>query len=73
VKELETIRATGVAVDREEYTVGLTGVGRIVRDPYGPVAAISVPVPTPRFYGNEEQITRALIRICDECSASLGV
>lgn len=58
--ELATIRASGVAVDREEHTEGICAVGAAVFDPGGPVAAISVPVPVQRFGGREAELTAAV-------------
>jgi DNA-binding IclR family transcriptional regulator len=71
--ELERIRATGVAVDREEHTVGIAAVGGVISDPYGPVGAISVPVPAQRFAGNEETLASALHATCRAGSEMLGV
>ncbi len=70
--ELERIRADGVAYDREEHTEGICAVGAIVRDPYGPVGAISVPVPRPRFTGHERELAERLLQACTECSTLLG-
>lgn len=70
--ELDRVRADRVAYDREEHTVGICAVGAVVLDPYGPAAAISVPMPTQRFEGNEEKLAHALLRTCDECSEYLG-
>ena len=58
--ELAEVRRTGVAYDREEHTEGISAVAAVVRDPGGPVAAISVPVPTQRFTGNEERYADAV-------------
>jgi DNA-binding IclR family transcriptional regulator len=71
-EELAAVRADGVAYDREEHTLGICAVGAVVRDPYGPVAAISVPVPTQRFAGNEAELARVLLESCRECSIELG-
>ncbi len=60
LKELERIRHRGVAFDHEEHTEGICAAGVAVLDPDGPVGAISVPVPTPRFRGNERRYAQAL-------------
>lgn len=72
--ELERIRAAGgVAFDREEHTEGICAVGAVVRDAAGaPVAAISVPVPTPRFRRREARLGRAVAAVAREASALLG-
>lgn len=58
--ELADVRETGVAFDREEHTEGICAVGAAVGGSADPLAAISVPVPAPRFYGREEELTAAV-------------
>ena len=70
--ELEQVRATGVAYDREEYTSGIASVGTTVRDAVGSVAAFTVVVPASRFYDNEAKITAALLRVRDEIQMMLN-
>lgn len=71
-QELERVRAQGVAYDREEHTLGISAVGAVVNDAYGAVAAISIPVPTQRFKGNEARLAKALLKVCAACSDRLG-
>jgi len=71
-QELVRVREEGVAYDREEHTLGICAVGAVVRDPYGAVAAISVPVPAQRFAGNEPELARALVEVAAECSSGFG-
>jgi DNA-binding IclR family transcriptional regulator len=71
-EELERVRVQGVADDREEHTLGICAVGAVVNDPYGAVAAISVPVPAQRFIGNEAELARRLLAVCADCSRHLG-
>jgi DNA-binding IclR family transcriptional regulator len=70
--ELEVARQERVAYDREEHTLGICGVGCVVRDPVGRIASISVPLPAQRFYGDEQRVADALLRACDEIEAALG-
>ncbi|MGD0997235.1 MAG: IclR family transcriptional regulator C-terminal domain-containing protein, partial [Thermoleophilia bacterium] len=72
LRELDEIRKTGVARDREEFTIGISAVGTAVRDAVGSVAAITVVVPVTRFDGSEAQITAALVRTRDEIQAVLN-
>lgn len=63
--ELARVRRDGVAFDREEHTEGISAVGAAVVNaggggPPGVVGAISVPVPTARFRGNERAYARAV-------------
>jgi DNA-binding IclR family transcriptional regulator len=71
-EELVRVRAEGAAYDREEHTLGICAVGAVVNDPYGAVAAISVPVPAQRFVGNEAELARVLLEVCGACSRQLG-
>jgi DNA-binding IclR family transcriptional regulator len=70
--ELERVRASGVAYDREELTIGISAVGAAIRDAGSVVAALSIPVPTARFAGQEEHLSEMLLRTCAEVSATLG-
>jgi DNA-binding IclR family transcriptional regulator len=58
--QLAQTRARGVAFDHEEHTEGISATGAALLDEDGPVAAISVPVPTSRFRGNEARYTEAI-------------
>jgi DNA-binding IclR family transcriptional regulator len=69
--ELERARTAGIAYDREEYTIGVSAVGTVVRDAIGTVAAITVVMPAARFRGEEERVTAALLRTRDEIQSVL--
>jgi DNA-binding IclR family transcriptional regulator len=43
-----------------------------VRDPFGQLAAISVPMPTQRFAGREQEIADALVAARGEIVRTLG-
>jgi DNA-binding IclR family transcriptional regulator len=64
--ELEEIRATGLAYDREEHDSGISTVAIGARDPFGSVFALSVPVPTQRFAHERDEIVQALLDISAE-------
>ena len=49
VSELQKVRTNGVALDREEHTLGICAAGVAFVDPQGNHLAISVPVPAQRF------------------------
>jgi len=49
--ELEAVRRSGVAFDREEHSEGICAVGAAVRGPSGALCALSIPVPAARFHG----------------------
>lgn len=72
LSELDQVRNEGIAYDREEHTLGICGVGCVVRDPVGRVASVSVPLPAQRFYGDEKRVAGALRRACDEINAAFG-
>ena len=58
--ELESIRAAGIAIDREEHTEGICAVGAAIPVGGEPVAAISVPVPVQRFRASEAEVVSAV-------------
>jgi len=72
LKELETIRTSGVAYDKEEHTLGICAVGVVVRGPLNSTAALSIPVPSVRFYGNEVKLITALIETRDAINSRFG-
>lgn len=63
LEELELIRLEHIAYDREEHTEGICAVGTTVRDAMGSLAAITIPVPSIRFYGNEQRFSSALLHM----------
>ena len=65
LQELRTVRVEGVAFDREEYTEGICAIGAVVYGPANTIVAISIPVPSVRFYGNEESLVSELLQICE--------
>jgi DNA-binding IclR family transcriptional regulator len=64
LRELESVHQEGIAYDREEHTLGICAVGAVVYAPTDRFAAISIPVPTVRFYGNEEKLASQLLQTC---------
>jgi len=72
LNELESIRDSGVAFDRQEHTQGICAGGIAVVDAFGALAAISVPMPTQRFRGREAEIAEELLTTCASAVAALG-
>ena len=70
--ELDEVRRTGVALDREEHTIGICAVGALVHGPGGRLAAVTIPLPAQRFYGNEERLAGLLLGTCREIDAALS-
>jgi DNA-binding IclR family transcriptional regulator len=68
---LVEIRRTGVALDHEEHHLGISAVGTAIRNPYGLPAAVSIPVPSSRFEGREQELIDAIIAARDEIEAAL--
>jgi DNA-binding IclR family transcriptional regulator len=68
IEQLDTVRRLGYAEDREELTLGISAVGAVISDGFGPVAAVSVPVPTQRFTGNESSLAGSLVSAVAEMS-----
>jgi DNA-binding IclR family transcriptional regulator len=69
--ELAQITQTNVAFDREEHTEGICAVGAVVGNGDLP-AAISVPVPVPRFYGREDELAAAVRAAATAASDALA-
>jgi len=58
--EINEIRSTGVAFDRDEHTDGISAAGIAARAAGGNFVAISVPAPTERFLTHQDRIVSAL-------------
>jgi DNA-binding IclR family transcriptional regulator len=72
LSELEHVRRDGFATDREEHTLGICAIGTALDTQGGPVAAVTVPLPTQRFHGNEGEVVAALMRIRDAINGALA-
>ena len=68
---LATVRKTGIAYNREEATHGICSAAIAIRGSSGALLAISVPVPSQRYWGLEEKITRVLLEVRKEALAAL--
>lgn len=60
--EIETVRSTGVAFDRDQHTVGISAVGAAFYDLQGDLYAMSVPTPSSRFQTHEKLLVDELAR-----------
>ena len=63
LKDLKSARRTGIALDREEHTLGICAAGVAMRDFLGNYVAISVPVPAQRFNAQQARIAQCLLAI----------
>lgn len=59
--ELDQIRETGVAFDREEHHEGICAVGVVVSTEGDDFVAISIPMPAQRFYGRENVLRSTIL------------
>ena len=57
-------RKEGVSFAREEHIHGICAVAQLLRMSMGNLSAVSIPVPSIRFYGNEEKLATALHNTC---------
>jgi DNA-binding IclR family transcriptional regulator len=69
--ELEEVRLTGIAYDREENSQGICAIATAVQTPGGETASISVVLPAARCCGEEKQIVASLLKTRDELQAVL--
>ncbi|OWW19295.1 IclR family transcriptional regulator [Noviherbaspirillum denitrificans] len=63
-KELEEIRRSGIAYDREEQSAGICAIAKGFRLPTGELASISIPVPSVRFGASEAMLAEAIESEC---------
>ena len=61
LEDLNLVRRESIAYDREEHTEGICALGTTIRDGMDNLAAITIPVPSVRFYGNEQNFVSALL------------
>jgi DNA-binding IclR family transcriptional regulator len=71
LRELDDVRRTGLAFDREENGPGICSVAVALTDIDGSVASMSVPMPAARFCEDEATVVAALVRTRDEVQAKL--
>jgi DNA-binding IclR family transcriptional regulator len=66
-------RRTGIAIDDEEHTEGISALGTGFVDPIGRVIALSIPVPTARFKRIRSQIAGPLLDARDAIVKALAI
>lgn len=71
IDQLAEVRRSGFACVRDEYTDGISAVGAVIEDQSGAMAAVSVPVPSQRFTGNEQRLSKMLLHSVEEINRSL--
>lgn len=59
-RELDEVRHTGIAYDREEHTLGICAIGMALQASDQNWYAVSVPLPAQRFYGQENRLAISL-------------
>lgn len=72
IKEIEACRRSGIALDNEEHTEGISAVGTGFIDPIGRAIALSIPVPTTRFKRNHQGLAAHLLAARNQILQSLG-
>ncbi len=73
LEELSRIRVERVAFDREEHTIGICAVGCAIGDVLDNLVAITIPLPSIRFYGNEQKLASRLLYTCDRIKNECGI
>jgi DNA-binding IclR family transcriptional regulator len=53
--ELEQVRTTGLGYDVKEHSERICAVATLVKDAMGGLAALTIAVPSERFYGREDE------------------
>ena len=72
MKEIEACRRTGIAVDNQEHTEGISALGTGFMDPMGRAIALSIPVPTTRFKRTHQALAAHLLAAREQILESLG-
>jgi DNA-binding IclR family transcriptional regulator len=71
--ELNNVRKQGIATDRQEHTEGISAVATVITNLPRGTAAISIPMPTQRFKGNEKRYAEALLAAREKINHALGL
>ncbi len=72
LKEIELVRRTGIAIDDEEHTEGISALGTGFLDPMGRAIALSIPVPTTRFKRIRQELGAHLLAARERIRSALG-
>jgi DNA-binding IclR family transcriptional regulator len=72
IAELDEVRRTSIAFDREEHTEGISAVGFAMRHGPATYAAISVPMPTARFELRVDELVAAVHAAREEALAAIA-
>jgi DNA-binding IclR family transcriptional regulator len=72
LKQIEICRRTGIAVDDEEHTEGISALGTGFVDPLGRAIALSIPVPTTRFKRIHHELGAHLLAARQRIREALG-
>ena len=72
MKDLAGIRASGVATDLEEHTLGISALGAAFTDKARQIYAVSIPIPAVRFQAKRANCQRLLLAAVDEIAKALN-
>jgi DNA-binding IclR family transcriptional regulator len=67
--EIQDIRSTGIAYDRDQHTDGISAVGAAFYDHQSDLYAISIPTPSGRFRSHEKNLAEQLHRTLEQIVA----
>lgn len=71
-RALDEVRRTQLGTDEEENSIGICALAAALQLPGGELAAVSVPVPTPRFADSRERIEALLRTHCQRLRQAIG-
>jgi len=72
LKQIGICRRSGIAIDDEEHTEGISALGTGFEDPLGRAIALSIPVPTTRFRRIHHELGAHLLVARRRICAALG-
>jgi DNA-binding IclR family transcriptional regulator len=70
--ELQRVRKTHIAFDREENSPGIGAVGFALRDAAGTLFAISIPMPIQRFKRMEKKLVETALLHRNKMAAKIS-
>ena len=72
MKQIDSCRRSGIAVDDEEHTEGISALGTGFLDPIGRAVALSIPVPATRFKRIRTELASQLLAARKRIIVALG-
>ncbi len=70
--QLASVQKTGIALDKEEHSIGICALGTAFKDISGAIYAISIPMPAIRFLANRKAFEQQLLQTRQQLLGALS-